>query len=63
MDRKQDGEKYAAPKSDVPGSAKIFVESLNAMHEIFVFDGVTSNPVTVTVAYRVVSGRAADFHS
>lgn len=26
-------------------------------------DGVTSNPVTVTVAYRVTPGRAADFHS
>ncbi len=42
---------------------KIFVESLNALHALSVHDAVTSNPVTITVAYHVVPGRAADFHS
>jgi uncharacterized protein len=46
----------------VRGSKK-FVESLNAGGTLSVLDAVTSNPVTVTVAYHVVPGREADFHS
>ncbi|EKX63549.1 hypothetical protein STRIP9103_08980 [Streptomyces ipomoeae 91-03] len=33
------------------------------MPALYVFDGVSRNPVTVTIAYRVVPGREADFHS
>lgn len=36
---------------------------MNASALSRVLDGVTSNPVTVTAAYRVVPGREADFHS
>jgi antibiotic biosynthesis monooxygenase (ABM) superfamily enzyme len=36
---------------------------LNGLGPGCVFDGVTSNPVTVTVAYHVVPGHEGDFHS
>lgn len=36
---------------------------MNARRFLFVLDGVSSNPVTVTVAYRVVPGCEADFHA
>ena len=36
---------------------------MNAREPLSVRYGVTSNPVTVTVAYHVMPGRAADFHS
>jgi antibiotic biosynthesis monooxygenase (ABM) superfamily enzyme len=36
---------------------------LNSEPSLSVFKGVTRNPVTVTVAYRVVPGREAEFHS
>lgn len=36
---------------------------MNAQGPLSVLDAVSSNPVTVTVAYHVVPGREADFHS
>jgi antibiotic biosynthesis monooxygenase (ABM) superfamily enzyme len=36
---------------------------LNVAPDLRVFVGVSRNPVTVTVAYHVVPGREADFHS
>ncbi|MCX5599650.1 antibiotic biosynthesis monooxygenase [Streptomyces phaeochromogenes] len=36
---------------------------MNINSSLSVFRGVTRNPVTVTVAYRVVPGREAEFHS
>ncbi|QYX75494.1 antibiotic biosynthesis monooxygenase [Streptomyces akebiae] len=36
---------------------------MNGARVLRVFDGVSRNPVTVTVAYQVVPGREADFHS
>jgi antibiotic biosynthesis monooxygenase (ABM) superfamily enzyme len=39
------------------------VEGLNVTRDPSVLDGVTRNPVTVTLAYEVVPGREADFHS
>lgn len=45
------------------GQLKKFVEDLNGIAVLRVFDGVSRNPVTVTVAYHVVPGREADFHS
>ncbi|MEV6590057.1 antibiotic biosynthesis monooxygenase [Streptomyces acidicola] len=36
---------------------------MNVTWLLSVLDGVSRNPVTVTVAYRVVPGREADFHS
>ncbi|MEI5523093.1 antibiotic biosynthesis monooxygenase [Streptomyces brasiliscabiei] len=40
-----------------------FVEDLNGVCVLLVFDVVSRNPVTVTLAYHVVPGREADFHS
>jgi antibiotic biosynthesis monooxygenase (ABM) superfamily enzyme len=45
------------------GQKKNFVEDVNVLCRPCVSDGVTRNPVTVTVAYQVVPGREADFHS
>jgi antibiotic biosynthesis monooxygenase (ABM) superfamily enzyme len=42
---------------------KKFIEDLNEIGLLRVFDGVTRNPVTVTVAYDVIPGRETDFHS
>jgi antibiotic biosynthesis monooxygenase (ABM) superfamily enzyme len=42
---------------------KIFVEYLSATASRCVYDGVTRNPVTVTVAYQVIPGRETEFHS
>ncbi|MFJ8360839.1 hypothetical protein [Streptomyces sp. NPDC093984] len=36
---------------------------MNVTRDLSVLDGVTRNPVTGTVAYQVVPGREADFHS
>lgn len=45
------------------GQAKNFVEYLNGVGRLSVLVTVTSNPVTVTVAYHVVPGHEGDFHS
>lgn len=39
------------------------VEALSAIASCSVYDGVTRNPVTVTVAYQVIPGRETEFHS
>ncbi|WP_405826599.1 antibiotic biosynthesis monooxygenase [Streptomyces sp. NBC_01390] len=41
----------------------MFIEYLSAAASRCVYDGVTRNPVTVTVAYQVIPGRETEFHS
>lgn len=50
-------------KASLSDDRKIVCLILNAGEPLSVWDGVTSNPVTVTVAYRVMPGRSADFHA